>query len=48
MTDTTRDSALSTDSVVPITTDATGGPEAPAGCPGEGREGAFAWQRRLG
>ena len=48
MTDTTRDSALSTDSVVPITTDATGGPEAPAGCPGEGREGAFARYRRLG
>src|SRR5215213_10860198 len=29
MTDTTRDSALDTDSVVPISTDATGGPERP-------------------
>ncbi len=36
MTDTTRDSALDTESVVPITIDATGGPEGPLSCPGEG------------
>ena len=48
MTDTTRDSALDTDSVVPITTDATGGPEGPLSCSGEGREGPIARQRRLG
>ena len=34
MTDTTRDPALDTTSVVPITTDATGGPEAPLSAPG--------------
>src|SRR5215211_4865160 len=33
MTDTTRDAALSTDSVVPISIDATGGPERPLATP---------------
>ena len=38
MTDTTRDSALSTDSVVPISTDATGGPERPLAAPAKGEK----------
>ena len=42
MTDTTRDSALTPTSFVPITTDATGGPEAPLSCSREGREGPLA------
>jgi oligopeptide transport system permease protein len=47
MTDTTRDPALDTESVVPITVDATGGPEAPLRPPGEGEKarslGTDAW-----
>jgi oligopeptide transport system permease protein len=48
MTDTTRDSALSTDSVVPITTDPTGGPEGPLAAPAKGEKarslGSDAWE----
>ena len=48
MTDTTRDSALSTDSVVPITTDPTGGPERPLAAPEKGEKarslGTDAWE----
>jgi oligopeptide transport system permease protein len=47
MTDTTRDSALSADSVVPITTDPTGGPERPLAAPAKGEKvrslGTDAW-----
>jgi oligopeptide transport system permease protein len=47
MTDTTRDSALSADSVVPITIDAAGGPERPLAAPGKGEKarslGTDAW-----
>jgi oligopeptide transport system permease protein len=47
MTDTTRDPALDTTSVVPITTDATGGPEAPLSVPVKGEKarslGTDAW-----
>src|ERR671912_245710 len=47
MTDTTRDSAMSTDSVVPITTDPTGGPERPLAAPAKGEKarslGSDAW-----
>src|SRR5215218_7040190 len=38
MTDTTRDATLSTDSVVPISTDATGGPEGPLAAPAKGEK----------
>src|ERR671912_196189 len=38
MTDTTRDSAFSTDSVVPITTDPTGGPERLLAAPAKGEK----------
>jgi oligopeptide transport system permease protein len=48
MTDTTRDSALDTTSVVPITTDATGGPEGPLSAPAKGEKartlGTDAWE----
>jgi oligopeptide transport system permease protein len=47
MTDTTRDSALDTASVVPISTDATGGPERPLAAPEKGEKarslGTDAW-----
>ncbi|HJV13768.1 MAG TPA: ABC transporter permease [Propionibacteriaceae bacterium] len=47
MTDTTRDPALDATSVVPITTDATGGPEAPLSPPTKGEKarslGTDAW-----
>ena len=48
MTDTTRDSALDTESVVPVTIGAAGDPEGATECSGEGREGPIARQRRLG
>jgi oligopeptide transport system permease protein len=38
MTDTTRDSGLDTTSFVPVTTDATGGPEAPLSVPAKGEK----------
>jgi oligopeptide transport system permease protein len=48
MTDTSRDSALDTTSVVPVTTDATGGPEAPLSAPAKGEKartlGTDAWE----
>jgi oligopeptide transport system permease protein len=48
MTDTTRDSALDTTSVVPLTTDATGGPEGPLSAPAKGEKartlGTDAWE----
>ena len=48
MTDTTRDSALDTDSVVPVTIDPTGGPEAPLAAPEKGEKarslGSDAWE----
>ena len=47
MTDTTRDPALSTDSVVPVTIDPTGGPEGPLAPPEKGEKarslGSDAW-----
>jgi oligopeptide transport system permease protein len=47
MTDTTRDPGLDTTSFVPITTDATGGPEAPLSAPAKGEKarslGTDAW-----
>ena len=50
MTDTTRDAALSTDSVVPISTDATGGPEGPLAAPAKGEKARSlrtdAWDER--
>jgi len=48
MTDTTRDSGLDTTSFVPLTTDATGGPEAPLSAPAKGEKarslGTDAWE----
>ena len=47
MTDTTRDPLLDTESVVPVTTGATGDPEAPLGAPAKGEKarslGSDAW-----
>ena len=47
MTDTTRDPLLDTESVVPVTTGATGEPEAPLGAPAKGEKarslGSDAW-----
>src|SRR5215212_10505933 len=47
MTDTTRDSGLDTASLVPVTTDPTGGPEAPLSAPAKGEKarslGTDAW-----
>jgi oligopeptide transport system permease protein len=48
MTDTTRDSGLDTTSIVPVTTDPTGGPEATLGAPAKGEKarslGTDAWE----
>jgi len=48
MTDTTRDSGLDTTSVVPVTIDPTGGPEAPLSAPAKGEKarslGTDAWE----
>jgi oligopeptide transport system permease protein len=47
MTDTTRDAGMDTTSFVPVTTDATGGPEAPLSAPAKGEKarslGTDAW-----
>ena len=48
MTDTSRDSALDTESVVPVTIGAAGEPRGATECSGEGRESPIARQRRLG